>query len=77
MLSKDFVILVAISCVIAIPIAYYGLTEWLTNYEYKTDIHWWFFLIPVAVALLITMLTVSFQAVKAALMNPVRSLRSE
>lgn len=77
MLSKDFVILVTISCVIAIPIAYYGLTEWLTNYEYKTDIHWWFFLIPVAVALLITMLTVSFQAVKAALMNPVRSLRSE
>jgi putative ABC transport system permease protein len=77
MLSKDFVILVTISCVIAIPIAYYGLTEWLANYEYKTDIHWWFFLIPVVVALLITMLTVSFQAVKAALMNPVKSLRSE
>ena len=77
MLSKDFVILVTISCIIAIPIAYFALTEWLTHYEYRTNIHWWFFFVPVVVALLITMLTVSFQAVKAALMNPVRSLRSE
>lgn len=77
MLSKDFVILVTISCIIAIPIAYYALTEWLTHYEYKTDIQWWFFCVPVVVALVITLLTVSFQAVKAALMNPVSSLRSE
>lgn len=77
MLSRDFVFLVTISCIIAVPLAYYALGGWLENYEYKTDIHWWFFAIPVVMALLITMLTVSFQAIRAALMNPVRSLRSE
>jgi putative ABC transport system permease protein len=77
MLSKDFVLLVVISCFIAIPLAYYALRDWLENYEYKTDIHWWYFALPVVIALIITMLTVSFQAVRAALMNPVQSLRSE
>jgi putative ABC transport system permease protein len=77
MLSRDFVLLVAISCIIAIPLAYYSLGGWLESYEYKTDIHWWFFAVPVVVSLLITILTVSFQAIRAALMNPVRSLRSE
>lgn len=77
MLSRDFILLVTISCIIAVPLAYYALGDWLENYEYKTDIHWWFFAVPVVVALLITMLTVSFQAIRAALMNPVRSLRSE
>jgi putative ABC transport system permease protein len=77
MLSRDFVILVIISCILAVPLAYFALTEWLANYEYKTAIKWWFFLVPVAMAVGITLLTVSFQAVKAALMNPVKSLRSE
>ena len=77
MLSRDFIILVTISCFIAVPIAYFASNEWLMNYEYKTDIRWWFFVIPIISALLITMLTVSFQALKAALMNPVNSLRSE
>jgi putative ABC transport system permease protein len=77
MLSKDFVLLVSISCFVAVPIAYYSLKKWLMNYEYRTDVEWWFFLLPVIIALFITLLTVSFQAVKAALMNPVQSLRSE
>jgi putative ABC transport system permease protein len=77
MLSRDFVLLVVISCIGAIPLAYYSLNRWLLNFEYRTDIKWWFFAVPALAALLITLLTVSFQAVKAALMNPVKSLRSE
>ncbi len=77
MLSKEFVVLVILSCIIAIPIAYYGLTAWLQHYEYRTDLHWWFFAYAGMGALLITLLTVSFQSVKAAIMNPVNSLRSE
>jgi putative ABC transport system permease protein len=77
MLSKDFVILVIISCVIAAPIAYYFLQEWLQKYTYRTEISWWIFAVAGVSALLITLLTVSFQAIKAALMNPVKSLRSE
>lgn len=77
LLSKDFVVLVIISCVIAAPIAYYFLQEWLQKYTYRTEISWWIFVLASMGALLITLLTVSFQAIKAALMNPVKSLRSE
>jgi putative ABC transport system permease protein len=77
MLSKDFVVLVVISCLTAIPIAYYFLAEWLKKYEYRTEISWWIFAVTSMAALLITLLTVSYQAVKAALMKPVNSLRSE
>ncbi len=77
MLSKDFVVLVVISCLIAIPIAYYFLDDWLKNYQYRTSISWWVFFVAGTGALAITLLTVSFQAVKAAMMNPVKSLRSE
>jgi putative ABC transport system permease protein len=77
MLSKDFVTLVIISCVIAIPLAWYFLHEWLQRYTYRTDISWWIFIIASVGALLITMATVSFQAIKAAAANPVKSLRSE
>ncbi|HTE29481.1 MAG TPA: FtsX-like permease family protein, partial [Chryseolinea sp.] len=77
MLSKDFVVLVIISCFIAIPIAYYFLTAWLKNYEYRTEISWWVFVVTSMAALAITLLTVSYQAVKAALMKPVNSLRSD
>ncbi|WP_337044694.1 ABC transporter permease [Emticicia sp. 17c] len=77
LLSKDFVILVIISCLIAIPIAYYFLNDWLQKYEYHTGIAWWIFAASGAGALAITLLTVSFQAIKAALMNPVKSLKSE
>lgn len=77
MLSKDFVILIVISCAIAIPLAYYFLHSWLQKYEYRTDISWWVFVIAAAGALTITLATVSFQAVRAAFANPVKSLRSE
>jgi putative ABC transport system permease protein len=77
MLSKDFVVLVFISSVIASPIAYYFLHEWLLQYQYRTNISWWIFLITGIGALGITLMTVSFQAIKAAMMNPVNSLRSE
>ncbi|QEC65980.1 FtsX-like permease family protein [Panacibacter ginsenosidivorans] len=77
MLSKDFVVLVVISCFIAIPIAWYYLYEWLQRYEYRTPIAWWVFAAAAMGALLITLLTVSFQAIKAALANPVKSLRTE
>ena len=77
MLSRDFVALVIVSCVVAVPIAWYFLNEWLQQYDYRTAISWWIFAITGMGAVAITLLTVSFQAVKAALMNPVKSLRSE
>lgn len=77
LLSKDFVALVIISCVIAIPVAWYFLNQWLQNYNYRTKISWWIFAAAVAGALIITLLTVSFQAIKAAIANPVKSLRTE
>jgi putative ABC transport system permease protein len=77
LLSKDFVILVIIAFGIATPTAYYFLHNWLQKYEYRTEISWWIFAVSGAGALAITLLTVSFQSIKAALMNPVKSLRSE
>ena len=77
MLSKDFVVLVVIACLIAIPIVYYFTTAWLEQYQYRTEISWWIFVVTSLVALVITLLTVSYQAVNAALMKPVNSLRSE
>jgi putative ABC transport system permease protein len=77
MLSKEFVVLVIVACVIAVPLAYYFLNNWLQNYEYRTAISWWVFAIAIGGALLITLLTVSFQAIKAAIANPVKSLRTE
>jgi len=77
MLSGDFVTLVIISCAIAIPIAWYFLHQWLQKYAYHTEISWWIFLLACIGAMTITLITVSYQAIKAALMNPVASLRSE
>ncbi|RDB05333.1 ABC transporter permease [Runella aurantiaca] len=77
LLSKDFVLLVIISCLISSPIAYYFMNDWVQKYEYHTDISWWVFIASGAGALAITLLTVSFQAIKAALMNPVKSLKTE
>jgi putative ABC transport system permease protein len=77
MLSKDFFTLVIISCCIAIPLAWYFLTNWLQRYEYRTDVSWWIFAAAALGALMITLMTVSFQAIKAALANPIRSLRTE
>jgi putative ABC transport system permease protein len=77
MLSKDFVSLVLIACLIAGPVAWYFLNQWLQAYEYRTGISWWIFAVSATGALTITLLTVSFQAIKAALTNPVKSLRTE
>jgi len=77
MLSKDFVQLVVISCAIAIPIAWYFLHQWLQQYEYRAPMSWWIFAAASVGALVITLFTVSWQALKAGLMNPVGALRSE
>jgi predicted permease len=77
MLSKDFVWLVFISLLIASPIAWYFMSGWLDKFEYRTNLSWSVFAIAGVGALTITLLTVSFQAIKAALMDPVKSLRSE
>jgi putative ABC transport system permease protein len=77
LLSKDFVLLVLISMVISIPIAWYAMSNWLQNYNYRTNIAWWIFAGTGIGAVAITLATVSFQAIKAALANPVKALRSE
>jgi putative ABC transport system permease protein len=77
MLSAEFVLLVSISCLIAIPFAWYFLEQWLQKYEYHTELSIWIFVLASAGALLITVLTVSFQTIKASMSDPVKSLRSE
>ena len=77
LLSGEFLFLVLISVLIASPIAWYIMHQWLENYEYRTQIAWWIFGAALLSALIITLLTVSFHAIKAALANPVKSLRTE
>jgi putative ABC transport system permease protein len=77
MLSSDFVKLVLIAFLIGSPIAWYVMNRWLESYAYRIDMEWWMFVVSGLVAVAIALLTVSFQSVKAALMNPVESLRSE
>lgn len=77
MLSKDFIKLVIISFVIAIPVAWLGMSRWLQDFAYRINIGWWIFFVAGSVALLIALVTVSFQAIKAAIANPVKSLRTE
>jgi predicted permease len=77
LLSKEFVALVAVACLLSVPLALYGMQAWLEKYDYRTALSWWVFVLAVVAVLLITLLTVSFQAIKAALANPVTSLRSE
>ncbi|GAB3967804.1 ABC transporter permease [Spirosoma terrae] len=77
LLSKDFLTLVVIAIVIASPIAWYAMNKWLQNFAYKITISWWIFAVAGLLALGIAFVTVSFQSIKAALTNPVKSLRSE
>jgi putative ABC transport system permease protein len=77
LLSMDFVKLVIIAIAIASPIAWYGMTKWLQDFAYKVPLSWWIFALSGFTAILIALFTVSFQSIKAALMNPVKSLRSE
>ncbi len=77
LLSKDFVKLAVLAIIVATPLAYYGVTKWLNNYTYQTEVSWWIFVIAGIGALGITLLTVSFQAIKVAATNPIKSLRTE
>ncbi|MGN8067548.1 ABC transporter permease [Mucilaginibacter sp. SG564] len=77
LLSKDFLKLVVVALVIATPIAWWGMSKWLQAFVYRINISWWMFALAGSLAVLIALFTVSFQAVKAALMNPVKSLKSE
>ena len=77
MLGKDFLKLVIVSFFIASPIAYYFSYAWLQDFTYRTNITWWIFLFAGTLAILVAMITISFQAIKAAVANPVKSLRTE
>jgi putative ABC transport system permease protein len=77
LLSKDFLQLVIISCVIAFPVAYWAMQNWLKTYQYHINIQWWVFAVAGFSAIVIAVVTISFQSIKAALANPVKSLRSE
>ena len=77
LLAKDFLKLVLIAIAIASPVAYYFMQKWLSDFAYRIDIQWWMFAGAGAVAVAVAVLTVGFQSVKAALANPVKSLRSE
>jgi putative ABC transport system permease protein len=77
LLSKDFLRLVLIASVIAFPIAWYAMTRWLQDFAYRINIQWWVFILSAIVALIVALGTVSYHAIRAALTNPVQSLRSE
>ncbi|WP_350284789.1 ABC transporter permease [uncultured Croceitalea sp.] len=77
MLSKDFIGLVLLSVLIATPIAWYFMGQWLQNYAYRIEIGWWIFVLAGITALVITVMTVSYQAIRAAIADPVKSLRTE
>src|SRR5690606_1768878 len=77
LLSKDFMKQVALSILLSAPLAYYAMQAWLQGFEYHIDIHWWMFIAAAATAVAVALLTVSFQAIKAALANPVDSLKAD
>src|SRR5204863_8273689 len=77
MLSKEFLKLVLIAALIAFPVAWWVMHKWLQNFAYKIDIGWWVFAIAALAATMVALITISFQAIRAALANPVKSLRTE
>ncbi len=77
MLSKDFIFLILIAAIIATPLAWYAMNEWLQNFAYSTNLSWWIFALATIITILITFLTVGYQSFKAATNNPVASLRTE
>lgn len=77
LLSKEFLVLIVIAAAIAFPVAWYGLNKFLQGYAYRTELSWWVFVLAGIIALCIALITVSFQSIKAALANPVESLRTE
>jgi ABC-type antimicrobial peptide transport system permease subunit len=77
LLSKEFILFVIVSCGIAIPVAYYFMHQWLQNYAYRAPLSWWIFALACLSALVVTLITVSYQSVRASLENPIKSLRTE
>ena len=77
LLSQDFVKLILSSSVLALPLAYWATQRWLENYAFRVDVRWWMFLLPLLAVLVIALLTISFQTIRAALANPADSLRYE
>ena len=77
LISKDFILLVVIALLVASPIAWYIMNRWLQDFVYRIHISWWVFLLAGALAVFIALATISYQAIKAAVANPVKSLRTE
>jgi putative ABC transport system permease protein len=77
LLSKDFMLLVGLSACIAFPLAWWAMNKWLEDFAFRTNISWWMFMVAAAIAILIALVTISFQAIKAAMANPVKNLRTE
>ncbi|MEM9675788.1 MAG: FtsX-like permease family protein, partial [Bacteroidota bacterium] len=77
LLSKDFLKLILVGFIIAIPVAWYLMSQWLQNFAYSIEINWWIFALAGLLALLVAWLTISFQSIRAAVANPVDSLRNE
>ena len=77
LISKDFLSLVVIAVLIATPVAWLAMNKWLQSFAYRIEIHWWMFVLVAVVALLIAIVTISFNTVRAARQNPVKSLRTE
>ncbi len=77
MISKDFLKLVLIASIIAFPVAWWGMNKWLQDFAYRVNIGWWIFFAAGLLAIIIALITISFQAIKAAIANPVKSLRTE
>jgi putative ABC transport system permease protein len=76
-LAADFIKLVVISMVIAFPVGYYLMNKWLQDFTYRIDVEWWVFIVAAIITVFIAFVTISFRSIKAALMNPVKSLRTE
>jgi putative ABC transport system permease protein len=77
LLSKDFLKLVLIAAIIAFPVAWYFMHKWLQDFAYRISMPWWIFIIAGIIASIIALFTISFQAIRAAIANPVKSLRTE
>ncbi len=77
MLSRDFLLLVLLSSVVALPVAWWAMNSWLEKYANRIEIEWWMFVVAVLASLAIALFTISYQSIKAALMNPVKSLKTE
>ena len=77
LLSSEYLMLIAISVVIALPLGLFGMSKWLESYPYRIEMQWWMFFLPVVLIIVVAALTVGYQVVKATLKNPVDSLRYE